>query len=112
MNQILVTGGAGFIGSHLCDYLIKQGHSVICVDNLFSGSKDNIRHLLSHSHFEFIHHDIIHPLFIEVGQIYHLACPASPIHYQFNPIKTVKTNVTGTINMLGLENKKQKQKSI
>jgi UDP-glucuronate decarboxylase len=102
MARILVTGGAGFIGSHLCDYLLSRGHDVICVDNLFSGSKDNIRHLHSHNYFEFIRHDIIHPLFLEVDQIYHLACPASPIHYQFNPIKTVKTNVMGTINMLGL----------
>jgi UDP-glucuronate decarboxylase len=102
MARILVTGGAGFIGSHLCDYLLSRGHDVICVDNLFSGSKDNIRHLHSHHYFEFIRHDIIHPLFLEVDQIYHLACPASPIHYQFNSIKTVKTNVMGTINMLGL----------
>ena len=102
MARILVTGGAGFIGSHLCEYLLSRAHDVICVDNLFSGSKNNIRHLLSHPYFEFIRHDIIHPLFVEVDQIYHLACPASPIHYQFNPIKTVKTNVMGTINMLGL----------
>ena len=100
--RILVTGGAGFIGSHLCDYLINQGHDVLCVDNLFSGSKDNIRHLLDHSYFEFIRHDISQPFFAEVDQIYHLACPASPVHYQYNPIKTIKTNVMGTINMLGL----------
>lgn len=100
--RILVTGGAGFIGSHLCDFLINQGHDVLCVDNLFSGSRDNIRHLLGHPYFEFLRHDIIHPFFAEVDQIYHLACPASPVHYQCNPIKTIKTNVMGTINMLGL----------
>ena len=102
MNRILITGGAGFLGSHLCDYYVEQGADVICVDNFFSGSKDNIRHLLSHPHFELIRHDVIHPLFVEVDHIYHLACPASPIHYQYNAIKTVKTNVMGTINMLGL----------
>ena len=100
--RILVTGGSGFIGSHLCDVLIRQGHDVLCVDNLFSGSRDNIRHLLGHPYFEFIRHDIIQPFFAEVDRIYHLACPASPIHYQYNPIKTIKTNVMGTINMLGL----------
>jgi len=102
MAKILVTGGAGFIGSHLCDYLLKKGNDVLCVDNLFSGNKDNIRHLLGDPFFEFIRHDIIHPFFAEVDQIYHLACPASPVHYQYNPIKTIKTNVMGTINMLGL----------
>jgi UDP-glucuronate decarboxylase len=102
MARILVTGGAGFIGSHLCDYLLNNGDDVLCVDNLFSGSRDNIRHLLENSYFEFIRHDIIHPFFAEVDQIYHLACPASPIYYQYNPIKTIKTNVMGTINMLGL----------
>jgi UDP-glucuronate decarboxylase len=102
MAKILVTGGAGFIGSHLCDYLLKKGDDVLCVDNLFSGNKDNIRHLLGNPFFEFIRHDIIHPFFVEVDQIYHLACPASPVHYQYNPIKTIKTNVMGTINMLGL----------
>jgi UDP-glucuronate decarboxylase len=102
MARILVTGGAGFIGSHLCDYLLHNGHDVLCVDNLFSGSRDNIRHLLGNPYFEFIRHDIIHPLFVEVDQIYHLACPASPVYYQYNPIKTIKTNVMGTINMLGL----------
>jgi UDP-glucuronate decarboxylase len=102
MSRILVTGGAGFIGIHLCEYLLNNGHDVLCVDNLFSGSKDNIRHLLGNPYFEFILHDIIHPFFAEVDQIYHLACPASPVHYQYNPIKTIKTNVMGTINMLGL----------
>lgn len=102
MNRILVTGGAGFLGSHLSEYLLKQGADVVCADNFFSGSKDNIRHLFAHPYFELIRHDVIHPLFLEVDGIYHLACPASPIHYQVNPIKTVKTNVMGTINMLGL----------
>jgi UDP-glucuronate decarboxylase len=102
MKRVLVTGGAGFLGSHLCESLLERGSETICVDNFFSGSKDNIRHLLSHPHFELIRQDIIHPLFVEVDQIYHLACPASPIHYQYNAIKTVKTNVMGTINMLGL----------
>ena len=102
MNRILVTGGAGFLGSHLCDSLLEKGADVVCVDNFFSGSKDNIRHLFSDPYFELIRHDIIHPLFLEVDKIYHLACPASPIHYQYNAIKTIKTSVMGTINMLGL----------
>ena len=102
MNRILITGGAGFLGSHLCDSLLEQNADVVCVDNFFSGSKDNIRHLFSHPYFELVRHDIIHPLFLEVDKIYHFACPASPIHYQINAIKTVKTNVMGTINMLGL----------
>jgi UDP-glucuronate decarboxylase len=102
VKRILITGGAGFLGSHLAEFLLGQGNDVVCIDNFFSGSKDNIRHLLDHSYFELIRHDVIHPLFIEVDQIYHLACPASPIHYQRNPIKTVKTSVMGTINMLGL----------
>lgn len=102
MMRILVTGGAGFLGSHLCEYLLSKGSDVVCIDNFFSGHKDNIRPLLSHPYFELIRHDVIHPLFIEVDRIFHLACPASPIHYQQNPIKTVKTNVMGTINMLGL----------
>jgi len=102
MDRVIVTGGAGFLGSHLCDSLLKKRGDVICIDNFFSGSKDNIRHLFSHPYFELIRHDVIHPVFLEVDKIYHLACPASPIHYQYNPIKTVKTNVMGTINMLGL----------
>jgi UDP-glucuronate decarboxylase len=102
MSRILITGGAGFLGSHLCEFFVNLGEDVLCVDNFFSGSKDNIRHLLAHPHFELIRHDVIHPLFVEVDRIYHLACPASPIHYQHNAIKTVKTNVMGTINMLGL----------
>jgi UDP-glucuronate decarboxylase len=102
MRRILVTGGAGFLGSHLCERLLGEGNDVVCIDNFFSGSKDNIRHLSYHPFFELIRHDVIHPLFIEVDWIFHLACPASPIHYQHNPIKTVKTNVMGTINMLGL----------
>jgi UDP-glucuronate decarboxylase len=102
MERILVTGGAGFLGSHLCDLLLGLPADVICLDNFFSGSKDNIRHLAGHPTFETIRHDVIHPFFVEVDRVYHLACPASPIHYQHNPIKTVKTNVLGTINMLGL----------
>lgn len=102
MSRILITGGAGFLGSHLSESLLEQGEEVLCVDNFFSGSKDNIRHLLANPYFEQIRHDIIHPLFVEVDKIYHLACPASPIHYQHNAIKTVKTNVVGTLNMLGL----------
>jgi UDP-glucuronate decarboxylase len=102
MKRILITGGAGFLGSHLCDAFIGRGDDVVCIDNFFSGSKDNIRHLFASPYFELIRHDVIHPLFVEVDEIFHLACPASPIHYQENPIKTVKTNVMGTINMLGL----------
>jgi len=100
--RILVTGGAGFIGSHLCDRLLASGHEVICLDNFFTGSKDNIRHLLGHDHFELLRHDIIEPILVEVDQIYNLACPASPIHYQYNPVKTIKTSVLGALNMLGL----------
>ena len=102
MKRILVTGGAGFLGSHLCDRLIEAGNDVICLDNLFTGSKDNIRHLLSNPYFEFIRHDITEPIYLEVDQIYNLACPASPVHYQYNPIKTAKTSVLGAMNMLGL----------
>jgi UDP-glucuronate decarboxylase len=100
--RILVTGGAGFIGSHLIDRLMKQGHDVICLDNFFTGHKRNIRHWLDNPYFELIRHDITEPIRLEVDQIYHLACPASPVHYQYNPVKTIKTNVMGTLNMLGL----------
>ncbi len=101
-KKILVTGGAGFLGSHLCERLLKDGHEVICLDNYFTGQKENIVHLLSNPYFELIRHDVTMPFFIEVDQIYNLACPASPIHYQYNPIKTIKTSVMGAINMLGL----------
>jgi UDP-glucuronate decarboxylase len=100
--RVLVTGGAGFIGSHLCERLIKDGNEVICLDNFFTGRKQNILHLLDDKAFELVRHDVTEPILLEVDQIYNLACPASPIHYQYNPIKTVKTNVMGTINMLGL----------
>ena len=102
MKRILITGGAGFLGSHLCDRLINKGNEILCLDNFFTGSKNNIIHLLSNPRFELIRHDIINPIFIEVDQIFNLACPASPVHYQYNPIKTIKTNVMGTINMLGM----------
>ncbi len=102
MKRILVTGGAGFIGSHLCERLLNEGNEVICLDNYFTGSKKNIIHLLENPFFELIRHDVTHPFFIEVDEIYNLACPASPVHYQYNPIKTIKTSVMGAINMLGL----------
>lgn len=102
MKRVLVTGGAGFIGSHLCKRLLENGDEVICADNLFTGSKKNIRDLFDYSNFEFIRHDITKELYVEVDQIYNLACPASPVHYQYNPIKTVKTSVIGAMNMLGL----------
>ena len=102
MKRILVTGGAGFIGSHLCERLLKEGNEVLCLDNYFTGSKKNIAHLMDNRYFELIRHDVISPYFVEVDEIYNLACPASPIHYQYNPIKTVKTSVMGAINMLGL----------
>ncbi|PQB03495.1 UDP-glucuronic acid decarboxylase family protein [Aureitalea marina] len=101
-KRILVTGGAGFVGSHLCDLLLDQGHEVYCLDNFFTGQKRNIIHLLDNPYFELIRHDITAPFFIECDEIYNLACPASPIHYQYNPIKTIKTSVMGSINMLGL----------
>jgi UDP-glucuronate decarboxylase len=100
--RILVTGGAGFIGSHLCDRLIADGQEVICLDNFFTGRRVNILHLLDNHSFELLRHDVTEPVLLEVDQIYNLACPASPVHYQFNPVKTVKTNVVGTLNMLGL----------
>jgi len=102
MKRILITGGAGFLGSHLCDRLISKGNDVLCLDNFFTGSKNNIIHLLTNTRFELIRHDITNPILIEADQIYNLACPASPVHYQYNPIKTIKTNVMGTINMLGM----------
>ncbi len=98
----LITGGAGFLGSHLCDKLLAHGDDVICLDNFFTGSKENIAHLIDNSHFEMIRHDVVEPILLEVDRIYNLACPASPIHYQYNPVKTVKTSVMGAINMLGL----------
>ncbi len=101
-KRILVTGGAGFLGSHLCDRLIREGHDVLCLDNFFTGTKRNILHLLQTPNFELIRHDLAFPIFLEVDEIYNLACPASPIHYQHNPVKTVKTNVLGSIHMLGL----------
>ena len=101
-KRILVTGGAGFIGSHLCERLLEKGNEVVCLDNFFTGNKDNIKHLFSDYRFEFIRHDLVNPILLEVDQIYNLACPASPVHYQYNPVKTVKTSVMGTLNMLGL----------
>ena len=100
--RVLVTGGGGFLGSHLCERLLEEGHTVICLDNYFTGGKRNIFHLLDKRHFELIRHDLVNPIFLEVDQIYNLACPASPIHYQYNPVKTTKTSVMGAINMLGL----------
>jgi UDP-glucuronate decarboxylase len=102
MKRILVTGGAGFIGSHLVERLLNQGNEVLCLDNFFTGSKENIVHLMDHKYLEVIRHDVIEPILLEVDEIYNLACPASPVHYQYNPVKTVKTNVLGMINMLGL----------
>lgn len=100
--RILVTGGAGFIGSHLCERLLRNGHDVLCLDNFFTGRKENIAHLLDDRNFELIRHDVTEPILLEVDQIYNLACPASPVHYQYNPVKTIKTSVMGAINMLGL----------
>lgn len=107
MEKILVTGGAGFIGSHLCESLLNRGNEVICLDNYFTGDKKNIIHLMEDPYFEIVRHDITMPYFAEISEIYHLACPASPIHYQYNPIKTIKTSVMGSINMLGLAKRKK-----
>jgi UDP-glucuronate decarboxylase len=101
-KRIVVTGGAGFLGSHLCDRLIDSGAEVVCVDNFFTGSKSNVAHLLSNPRFEIVRHDVVQPILLEADQIYNFACPASPVHYQYNPVKTIKTNVMGAINMLGL----------
>jgi len=100
--RTLVTGGAGFLGSHLCERLLREGHEVICLDNFFSGKRANVAHLAGDPRFELVRHDIVEPILLEVDRIYHLACPASPVHYQYNPVKTIKTSVMGTINMLGL----------
>src|ERR1700730_11459956 len=101
-RRVLVTGGAGFLGSHLCERLLAQGHDVLCVDNYYTGRKDNIAHILGHNRFELLRHDVTFPLYVEVDRIFNLACPASPIHYQFDPVQTTKTSVHGAINMLGL----------
>ncbi|MCX5661930.1 MAG: SDR family oxidoreductase [Planctomycetota bacterium] len=102
LKRILVTGGAGFLGSHICDRLVEQGHDVICVDNFFTSQKQNISHLLGKPNFELVRHDVTHPLWLEVDEVYNMACPASPVHYQYNPIKTMKTSVMGAINILGM----------
>jgi UDP-glucuronate decarboxylase len=102
MKKILITGGAGFVGSHLCERLLNEGNEIICLDNYFTGNKNNIIHLLNNPHFEMVRHDITEPYYAEVDEIYNLACPASPVHYQYNPIKTIKTSVMGAINTLGL----------
>ncbi|RJR32898.1 MAG: SDR family oxidoreductase [Deltaproteobacteria bacterium] len=102
MARILVTGGAGFIGSHLVEFLLKEGHEVLCLDNYFTGSRENLLHLRDQPRLEMIRHDVVEPVMLEIDQIYHLACPASPVHYQYNPVKTIKTNVLGTLHMLGL----------
>ncbi len=100
--RVLVTGGAGFLGSHLCERLLQEGHEVLCLDNFFTGTKQNITPLLTNTRFELIRHDIVLPILLEIDRIFHLACPASPIHYQYNPVKTIKTNILGTLNMLGI----------
>src|SRR5439155_8109614 len=101
-KRVLVTGGAGFLGSHLCARLLGEGHDVLCVDNFFTGTRDNIETLIGNTHFELIRHDVTFPLYVEVDEIYNLACPAAPIHYQYDPVQTTKTSVHGAINMLGL----------
>ncbi len=101
-RRVLVAGGGGFIGSHLCEALLDAGHDVICVDNFFTGNKENIRHLMSRDDFELIRHDVTFPLYVEVDEIYNLACPASPVHYQIDPVQTTKTSVVGSINLLGI----------
>src|SRR5450756_3057611 len=101
-KRILITGGAGFLGSHLCERLLSEGNDIVCLDNFYTGNKDNVSHLLRNPHFELIRHDIINPVYLEVDEIYNLACPASPVHYQLDPIKTIKANVIGVINVLGL----------
>src|SRR6476660_2367306 len=105
LKRILVTGGAGFLGSHLCERLVELGHDVVCLDNFFTSQKTNVAHLLDKPNFDLIRHDVIQPIFLEVDEIYNLACPAAPGHYQFNPIKTLKTSVMGAINMLVLANR-------
>ena len=107
MKRVLVTGGAGFIGSHLCERLIEQGHEVLCVDNFYTGARRNVAHLLANPNFELMRHDVTFPLFVEVDEIYNLACPASPIHYQYDPVQTTKTSVHGAINMLGLAKRRK-----
>jgi UDP-glucuronate decarboxylase len=102
MLRTMITGGAGFVGSHLCDRLLKEGHDILCIDNFFTGSKSNVSHLFGNPHFELMRHDVTFPLYVEVDQIYNLACPASPVHYQYDPVQTTKTSVHGAINMLGL----------
>ena len=107
MKRILVTGGAGFVGSHLCERLLDQGHEVLCVDNFYTGARRNVAHLLDNTNFELLRHDVTFPLFVEVDEIYNLACPASPIHYQYDPVQTTKTSVHGAINMLGLAKRRK-----
>ncbi len=106
-KRVLVTGGGGFVGSHLCERLLREGCAVLCVDNFYTGARENIEHLLNHPHFEVIRHDVCFPLYVEVDEIYHLACPAAPIHYQFDPVQTTKTSVVGSINMLGLAKRRK-----